>query len=322
MRFIIIVFITFSSISSFCQKKKDVTDINKWINAVINIDSKSDLYEKVAQKILGDAFEKVKKKEITEQRYSYLNDSLRSASPISTGTAIFLKYKSKRYLLTARHVVMDTQSSLKDSVLFDYIRRIPLENENITKDDKYFGKINVQLPNEGTYIFGSNEIDIAIISLDTRNADFADFLESRKHVPISIDDIDTLCKIDHGQDIMCVGYPFYSFEGLQGISHRFESYFKSRYVADVSTTFGKIAVTKYHDHFFIGDINIMPGNSGGAIVSGNKLIGIVLSQPVFYIADQAQQPMPYTYRLPLAVNIKSSEIMPLLHKLRRNLGDE
>ena len=70
MRFIIIVFITFSSISSFCQKKKDVTDINKWINAVINIDSKSDLYEKVAQKILGDAFEKVKKKEITEQRYS------------------------------------------------------------------------------------------------------------------------------------------------------------------------------------------------------------------------------------------------------------
>ena len=59
----------------------------------------------------------------------------------------------------------------------------------------------------------------------------------------------------------------------------------------------------------------MPGNSGGAIIKNDKLIGIVSQQPNFPLQDNNDNYYPNTaYRLPYAIAIKAKYIIELLNQ--------
>lgn len=126
--------------------------------------------------------------------------------------------------------------------------------------------------------FDDVQKDIAIISLDQRNSEFADELIRKGYEPISMTDIADE-PLSEGVEIFSVGYPEATsvIDGLQK-SENLAAWSSSDVSAPVFS-FGRVAMLSKHLDYFWSDISIYPGNSGGPIVENGKLVGIVSAQP-------------------------------------------
>src|ERR1700733_3351564 len=170
---------------SYCQNEQIQTNpistatlISKWQKAVVNLEARKEAYENL-------------------ELNSKIN-SLEEAQLITgqfTGTAIFLKHKGKRYLITARHVLFDAEAiaqkhkhNIIDSVNDQYsvflkFFKIPteVELEDSSLPEMPLALLGVPSYFKANYVFSIPEQDLAIISLDgnSRFSIFADLLEKK-----------------------------------------------------------------------------------------------------------------------------------------------
>lgn len=318
---------TFLILTSCCQIKNhsnlsySAQDemINKWIKATISIENRTYIWD--TSTFLDDAFRLLHKKQISFARYSQIDDSIHKIYSSATGSAIFLKYKSKRYLITATHVIRDSKS--KEMKISPDIYIIPNE-DNFNRSTPFNSKLNLMSP--WNYVSYKDEnIDLAIISLDF-NKEYTPFADSLQaafgYQPININDVDTLGDFRYGQQIMAVGYPFFSDFDEQNKTTESSVNWVSKYLYQPVVTFGRISsISKFRPYFF-GDVNVMPGNSGGAIVSNDKLIGVVSKQERRSIEDTSGRSYRDAfYRISYtAIIVRISYLMQMLREDERRVA--
>jgi hypothetical protein len=283
-------FCTLLTIYSTLSLAQDNRGLEKWLKAVINIETRvgyqntykyQELVEKLQKKTIGI-------EEFNKQSYSLLEQKRNESC---TGTAIFLKHKSRYYLITARHVLEDTTTDFRRRVSSNdiservYTDRVvdmilfienasTLRNYNYSRENAYISDLN-----EGRkpFIFTSKEDDLAILNLDNTNvlSNRITALKEMGYVPIEMADIDSICDLKQKQVITSIGFTDHlserTIKHLDGEQLNMQSDILSLPIVSD----GFIANLLGRENYFMGNIFVFNGNSGGAIISNNKLVGIV-----------------------------------------------
>lgn len=135
------------------------------------------------------------------------------------GTALFIRDATRRYLLTARHVLWDEISAMRELAeekgrwaswpdhmqgmlmnsareraqgrIFNIIFRVPRLDEVLAGRGarEFLMNLGAGTSDSVPYTFSAPEIDLACISLDQRNSSFANELEALGFLPIDSGDI-------------------------------------------------------------------------------------------------------------------------------------
>lgn len=296
----------------------------KWKKSVVHLECATDsqTFDKFMEKF-KKLREKLDKKEITVEAYTdMMNTGSRDIR--SQGTAIFLSNNSRRYLLTARHVLLD-EKKLNDSIekklgrvngdcIFSIIFRVPSYDEIINSKIKSLERKFLMNLGAGTsysvpYTFSSPDLDLAIISLDQRDSDFAEELLILGYEPISVKDISNAPKAE-GSDIFTVGFPgATALLGERQLNFG-EEQWASKAISLPVFTFGKVSMLHKDLDYYWADMSIYPGNSGGPVVEKGKLIGIVSAQasiPIDNLPD-------VEIRIPFGKIIKAKYVLDLIKR--------
>jgi len=308
------------------QKIAQDSIIKKWQNAVVDIECKQEKYSPLEiEKIMNQVIKE--DSNIKHLRFLDIRDSLKKVITTLSGTAIYLADNGNKYLITAKHVVYDnnwTQRHInstqdKSPHTKSYFEKLnPYITIRTNFDIFLSGKINsFEAENNFTdsstrpYQFSNDDIDIAIISLQSKDLKIlAKNLDATGFMPINVSDIDSNNNLKLGQDIFAIGYPAAS------------SIIKNKGIEIVlpMITFGKIALNHEKIPLFFGDITVYPGNSGGPVISDNKLIGIVSKQVTIPLSTEYSEyklaASAIESRGTLAIVKKSSEIIRLLRTLQ------
>ncbi|MCI0617625.1 serine protease, partial [bacterium] len=227
------------------------------------------------------------------------------------GAAILLKHESRRYLITARHVLHDSlaakfylqqeekaltslPSSMResrrsyatnkaDNVIYSVIFRIPSLNEALSQlpstRPEFMMNLGSGTYDSAPYTFSEPDYDLAIISLDQRDTKFAEELVRLGYSPISLAEIADEPSSE-GSPVFTIGYPeITSIIGTFRINST-DLLWRSPFVSLPTFSFGHVAMLHDTLHYFLCDISIYPGNSGGPVIERGKLVGIISAQPV------------------------------------------
>jgi Trypsin-like peptidase domain len=259
------------------------------------------------------------------------------------GTALFLKHEQRRYLLTARHVVWDERAAKRDiqgeldrmaergrsgdewelqraqkhanDKIFSIIFRVPSLDELLLgqklQDREFLMNLGAGVPSLAPYSFSDPARDLAVISLDQRNRRFGDEIEEQGYEPVSLGDIGNEPST-FGADVFSIGFPSaVAVLGQVKVSQA-ERNWASESVSLPVCAFGKVSMLHEKLDFFWCDMSLYPGNSGGPVVEGDKLVGIVSAQAVIPIESETD--LKLTSRIPFGRIVKA--------KLLRTLVDE
>jgi hypothetical protein len=212
----------------------DTEVLQRWKRAVINLEGawNSESDEEFARRG-ADLDTQRAAGQITEQEFR-AQRSQRAADKRSTGTAVFLKDNSRRYLLTARHVIWDRISAERlhgpppfvppsmvkqiqyDTRLFQRIFRVPSVDEYIASDEaateRDLSGLFVGSPTSLPFTLTDEDSDLGIVSLDQRNLDFANELHANGFQPITMDDVADQPSAE-GAEVFTVGYRLFNFKG-------------------------------------------------------------------------------------------------------------
>jgi S1-C subfamily serine protease len=292
--------------------------LDKWKRAVIHLECATDsvnIFDRV--KLIEEQVGLLREGKITREQFAE-KISGGSRDIRFHGTALILSHNGRRYLLTARHVVCDEQSAehtrpvfLERATehIFNIIFRVPSLDEVIAKHPKHEFLMNLGAGTSFTnrYTFSTPEIDLAVISLDQRDAPFADELEACGFVPVTSDDIADGPDAE-GQDVFTIGFPE-STSVIGRISHlpAAAHWSSSNFSLPVSS-FGRVSMLHDELPFFWADMSIYPGNSGGPVVANDQLVGIVSGQAILPIDDVPD----VGTRIPFGYIIKSIFVRELL----------
>ncbi|MEA2045222.1 MAG: serine protease [Euryarchaeota archaeon] len=295
-----------------------------WKKAVIHLECAMD--RKSIEERLNEQkglWAKLDAKEISFNQYSeeVLHISSEARDMRSRGTALFMEHESRKYLLTARHVVdktmvrrlcnlpIDSYDRDRDSI-FSIIFRLPNLDEKISTIPEFLMNLGAGVSWMSPYTFSSNpDVDLAIISLDQRDSRFVNELLEHGYRPITSSDISEEPSAEGG-DIYTIGFPdAISVLGSVSIPPSLLPWSSSS-VSLPAYAYGKVSMLHNELSFFWGDISIFPGNSGGPVIENGKLVGIVSKQPVIAAEGQAQ----IGIRVPFAKITKSKYISELLER--------
>jgi S1-C subfamily serine protease len=163
------------------------------------------------------------------------------------------------------------------------------------------------LPSLLPFTFSEPNVDLAIISLDARDSEFADELINLGYEPISMVDMAD-GPSQEGAEVFTVGFPeATSTLGLYihdpGLAHWASAYFSLPVYS-----FGRVSMLHEDLNFFWADMSIYPGNSGGPVIENDKLVGIVSGQPTISLEKEEQLRM----RIPFGKIIKAKYITQLI----------
>src|SRR6266481_6276804 len=254
--------------------------LQRWKRAVVHLECAADsvhFYDRL--KTWTGLQEKLRTGEIgAEEMAKNLSEGSRDIR--YNGTAIFFKHEKRRFLLTARHVLWDEDSALRELEeekqrleswpeharhgleasareraalrVFSIIFRVPTLDEALSAS---LGEPETFLMNLGAgvtflapYTFSNPDVDLAIISLDQRDSRFADELELRGYEPITPTDVGE--PSSEGADVFTVGYPSATaILGRRPISPGL-AHWSSAAVSQPVFVFGKIAMLHGSLHFF------------------------------------------------------------------------
>lgn len=225
------------------------------------------------------------------------------------GTALFLRHNSRRYLLTARHVVWDEVSAkrehdeevqralswpenMRPSLLqsaversqdriFNIIFRVPSINEVISGGShtqrEFLMNLGAGASFTVPFTFSAPDVDLALISLDQRDARFADELQRLGYEPVPSDDIAEGPSAE-GSEVFTVGFPSSIAIIGQVSQHPASAHWSSSHFSQPVFSFGKVSMIHEALPFYWVDMSIFPGNSGGPLVEKDSLVGIVSAQ--------------------------------------------
>jgi len=286
----------------FSQTTKERQLLSKWEKAVLNLETERRIYN--LHKI--DSLLKVGE---TKNFNKFQMDSIRNLlnhTITSTGTAIYVQFNKKKYIVTAKHVI-------SDEVLVDqkrYESRTGIANwdtldaiaprVSVRTPFKYFtdsSKINnfAVLPNSFYrgflpffFISDSTGDGIEVISLQDKNFRILDsVIITDGYQPIDISGLINSEEINILDEVYSIGYP----EGVSIVGHikqapNFQISQQLEFVKPF-TVKGNVAMyDKKIEHYFV-DLTIISGNSGGPIIKNGKLIGIVSGTNIYNILDPA-----------------------------------
>lgn len=316
--------------------------LERWKKAVVHLEgaaSSVPLPERIAlwQKLP----EKLEKGEITPEGLAEAMQ-IGSRDIRCRGTAIFLQHESKRYLLTARHVVHDrveaqrlveaaeeraeeqvsrgasresaeaiVQQARHDAanLIFEVIFRVPLLDELQYSGvswipDAFLMNASAGLPEQYPYTFSSAELDVAVIALDQGFGfeEFANDLQVKGHEPIAVSDTGDRPSSE-GADVFSVGFPGSTATIDERDQPSAQAHWSSSGISLPVFAFGKVAAAHQRLDYFWCDMSIYPGNSGGPIVEDNKLVGIV-----------SQQARVEGTRIPFGRVVNAEQIKTLLYE--------
>ena len=316
----IVTILVLQSFTCFCQPK---TDLNKWTRACLNLEVRPNFF---ASKIwcrlqaLQKKGYKLNAERVNELRKRY-------DEQVITWTGLFLKYRNKHYLITARHCLVDDSSSIKNYV-YEKIYLIENGSDKLKKTDHSIDPSSSHAPYLDGYVYGKNvqyevsdsAIDLGIIALDdipTFGHQFIQALYQYNYKPINFSDIDTTHKLSNHQEITAIGFPkelSHLSKQTKNIDSAIQYYRASNVsIPDVSTGYIKDPMNNFFD--FTGNIFSYHGFSGGPVISHNKLIGINKSYGGLYINTDSRNLNYYTDEF--AEFVKAYEILPLLKKLEK-----
>lgn len=290
MKYIIYIVLLGMPVLTFCQSKRQRKNIDLWKRAVVNVETESLIYSNY---MVDSILSQPSISDLTKRQIDSLRKVLSRQTTIRTGTAIYIKYQGRKYLVTAKHVLYDqilhqqkayeTYNKIADwtgdmdAIPLRISIRVPLSYQ---KTRNQFNSIAITYLNFvksiNPYIFQSDITGdgLCIISLQEKNFNNLDtFLMGRGYVPVSFDDVDTTNNIGDGDEIMTVGFPEnisvvarYAITGQE---------FQLPEIVSPFTCFGRVAMNDPELHYFFVDLTIAPGNSGGPIIDHNKMVGIV-----------------------------------------------
>jgi len=191
--------------------------LNKWKRAVLHLEGAADSVDLVSEKLSRHA-ERLRAGELTPQQFSDILSSGQRDLRYQ-GTAIFIIHAKRRYLITARHVVWDETSAKREvekaikqasrksgemrlldvqmaqewasGRIFHLIFRVPSLDEvaHAEQRNKFLMNLGAGVPGRAPYTFSEPQLDLAVISLDSRDRGFADELQQRGYEPVCSDEI-------------------------------------------------------------------------------------------------------------------------------------
>lgn len=310
---------------------------DQWKKAVIHLEcaanskSRDDL-----DKQFNELNEKLKKGEISHDEYLE-SDCHRVRDMRFHGTAVFLLHNQRRYLLTARHVLFDKHSSAREfeestkefkeksgvyyeylceravNQIFSIIFRVPSLDEALSGVDvnsqEFLMNLNAGPMDMHPYTFSSPDLDLAIISLDSRDSSFADSLMNLGYSPISSDLISD-APSSEGVEVFTVGYPSATSLLAQITQTRAIANWSAGYLSLPVFSWGKVSMMSPYLPFYWCDMSIYPGNSGGPVVENGKLVGIVSAQASVPVEGVPQS----RARIPFGKIIKAGFIKDLIEE--------
>ena len=318
--------------------------LEKWKKAVVHLESVTDSKRQEDQKTtVNDLFRRVEDGEMTiEQMGQELLEGTRDVR--FHGTSLFVHHAGRRYLLTARHNVLDDveadrridewrkvtanaepearellrqqESAIAEQSIFSLIFRVPSPDEVKRPDGRLLPEFLMNLGAGGgamTYSFSEPELDLAVISLDQRSSGFADQLVELGYCPIDSDDIEEQ-PAGEGSEVFTVGYP--RSVALLGVTPQSDS--QSRWSSlDYSLpvfAFGRVSMMHEDLTYFWSDMSIFPGNSGGPVIEKGKLVGVVSKQAVEEIedVDKGESDPNMVFRIPFGKIVKSKYVLEIL----------
>jgi hypothetical protein len=226
------------------------------------------------------------------------------------GTALFLSHDGQRYLLTARHVVWDEVTAggdvaeevrraqdwpeaarpllIADAVaraehtIFGIVFRVPSLDEVLTRGPmgrppRFLMNLGAGSPGSVPYLFSRPELDLALIALDQRDTKFADELEARGFKPVPSDVLADGPQSE-GDEAFTVGFPGSTALLGQLDLDQATLNWSSSYLSLPVAAFGRVSMLHDALPFFWVDMSIYPGNSGGPLVIGDTVVGVVSAQ--------------------------------------------
>ena len=313
--------------------------LKKWKRAVVHLECAADsehFYDRI--KRIDEKRVELDQGNITQEQFVEELTG-RSRDLRYHGTALFLVHSGRRYLLTARHVVWDEvsakreleeevkrtlscrenmqtlliQSAMEDSrnKIFSIIFRVPSIDEVISRSSHAQRRFLMNLGAGAfftlPYTFSAPEVDLALISLDQRDTRFADELQHLGYEPVTSDDI-TDGPSAEGNDVFTVGFPSSTAIIGQVSQHPASAHWSSSNFSQPVFSFGKVSMLHDALPFYWVDMSIFPGNSGGPLVEGDSLVGVVSAQATVPIDDVPQ----VRARIPFGRIIKTKYVRELL----------
>lgn len=238
----------------------------------------------------------------------------------SRGTAIFLVDDGKHYLITAKHVVNDKVLSAREAhyggrtaeAIHNIIFRIKSLDEHMVSPDlfvPFLMNFNAGSADSLPFTFSGDEWDLAIISLSSHSTGplFVENLLQQGYVPITVSDIADGPN-GEGQEVFTVGYPGATSDIGEVLLHPAMIPWASAAYTSPTFSFGRVSMQSQYLPFFWADLNAYPGNSGGAVVAGDKLIGVVSGQA----SIRVENTQDLYVRIPFGAISKAQEIRGLL----------
>ncbi len=240
------------------------------------------------------------------------------------GTAFILADGSDQFLVTARHVLRGPEGTVQappgsewhfarvleseGNRIASRIFRVRSLDELISKSstghlEEHIGIPGAGTPNRHCFTYSDAATDLAVISLNRDDtAKFREDLRQAGYEPVPIEMVSADFPAE-GAEAFTVGFP----GGTSIVTTRGEpsAYWGSSLVSIPVFCFGKIAAVHPLLPTFWCDISAYPGNSGGPLVCGDKLAGIVIQQAV--VDEQ---------RIPFARVISASQIPALITRQR------
>jgi hypothetical protein len=292
--------------------------IEKWIKACVNLEVRPNLF---TSKKWDEMYRKSLKHQLTKNESWRIQDSTFHAR--YSGTAIYLLYNNKHYLLTARHVIEDTSSYYPDVYEFIYLRENGSDLAKGKSLDSVRTTLNLTLRrplNEVPLILSDKKTDLAIISLENAGylgKQFIQVLNWEGYIPIKLEDIDTTDDLKQNDLIFSFGFPQFSeVARLELPTNVFGNEILKATIPVV--TKGYIQDVRKDSIDFTGNIFIYHGFSGGPVVKNNKMIGVNNS----YQTElwKFNTPQLNYYIKEKSVFSKAKFIMPLIRELEKRLS--
>lgn len=312
--------------------------LGKWKRAVVHLECATDsehFYDRIER--IDEKRAQLAKGEISPEQFAQ-ELAIRIRDDRYHGTALFIRYLGRRYLLTARHVLWDKRAAVRELAeekqraesspvhmrgsllqgaieraqgrIFNIIFRVPQLDE--VREGKGAREFLMNL-GAGTsysvpYTFSTPEFDLACISLDQRDRRFADELEALGLVPLDSTDIAS-GPDSEGQEVFTIGFPSSTALLGQLSQHPAQAPWSSSYFSLPVASFGRVSMLHDALPFYWADMSIYPGNSGGPVIASDRLVGIVSAQAVMPIVDEVPDVLT---RIPFAKIIKTCNVEALL----------
>lgn len=283
------------NLTAVAQRRKDHPDPETWKKAVVNIETEDGIYP---PHVIEHVCDSLRQSGYDRRKVDSIRSIYEHATASYTGTAIYMQYHDRRYLVTVLHNLLD--ETLVDQKKFETRTgkakwEPPLAiypRISIRTPYQYFidsgGSFNnvaaycnnfVNGPTPYYFIIDSTGDGIGIISLQAK--DFAwldDRLQRNGYVPLSLDDITPGKKemdIRALDTVYTIGFPETISVAAKGNWPWSIAPNQSTDIVIPFTVEGQIAM--YHpgiQHYYV-NITAYPGNSGGPIIRNGKLIGII-----------------------------------------------